>query len=153
MAYQNKKYKKKNQQTDILQIIVIGVFKILWWLIKLPFGKTKKQKISGQDISYIRSKRQEIEGLMNSNSEIELKHAVMEADKLVDYVLKTHSYPGDTFADRLRSAEKYLDNDVYQSLWEGHKTRNRIAHEHELRITNQELCKAVKDLLVYANKI
>jgi len=152
MNYPNKKYKK--DQPDMLQSIVVGIFKVLWWLIKLPFGGiAKKQRVSNESLNHIRNKRSEIEGLLGSQNEIELKHAVMEADKVVDYAFRSYGYAGDTFADRLRSAEKYLDRYVYQSLWEGHKVRNQIAHETESRMSKDELKRAAKNLLTYINKI
>jgi hypothetical protein len=77
----------------------------------------------------------------------------MEADKLVDYTLKLYGYAGETFADRLRSAEKYIDRNVYQAIWWGHKVRNQIAHEHGNEIAAHELKLAAKNLLTYLRKI
>lgn len=144
----SKNYKKS--QPDIITTIVVGLFKVIWFLVALPFrGLKKSRKISTDDRVYIINKRNEIEKLLQSESPIELKHAVMEADKLVDYKLKLLKYSGDSFADRLRDAEKTISKEVYNSLWQGHKVRNQIAHEAELRIENRELREATKKLLNY----
>lgn len=127
---------------------MIGIFKALWFLIKLPFGKKKGAGFSQKDRQHILEKRLEIERLVSSENAIELKHAVMEADKLVDYALKSKGYEGETFADRLRSAERNIDHATYQSIWEGHKVRNQLAHETS-DIPKETLRLAVKRLLNY----
>lgn len=142
--------KQRNQQT-ILEKIVIGFFRGIWWLIKLPFkGLNKKKGLSVADQQYLITKRSEIESLINSDNEIELRHAVMEADKLADWILKKKNYPGATFADRLRSAEKDIPKNIYNSIWQGHKVRNLIAHE-DGNISIEDLKSASKKLLGVTN--
>ncbi|MFA6963399.1 MAG: hypothetical protein WC227_01640 [Patescibacteria group bacterium] len=146
---------KKNQEPDILQVIVVGIFKMIWWILTLPFKGLRRGKsgLSVEKKNYIASKRQEIIGLSESQSIIELKHAVMEADKLVDFTLKNKGFAGETFADRLRSAESSMSKDVYNSVWTGHKVRNQIAHESESRIEYGELRGAIDQLLKYTRAI
>jgi len=130
----NNSYKKKSNkdQRTLLEIVLVGFFKGLWWLITLPFHKGKKRGgLSSHDKEHILSKRQEIEKMAQSDSIYELRHAVIEADKLVDFILKKKGYFGETFADRLRNAEKYLDHATYQNLWDAHKVRNAVAHSQE----------------------
>jgi len=140
------RHKKQNQRTA-LEIIFLGIFKGLWWLVTLPFGKHKKNK-SNVDQAYLSSKKNEISMLLNSDSHIELKHAVLEADKLVDYILQARGYRGETFADRLRSAQSYIDASTYEMLWQGHKVRNQIAHD-DTNFSNDELKSAARKLLKY----
>lgn len=138
--------KQRNQQT-ILEKIVIGFFRGVWWLVKLPFrGLAKKSKLSIANQQYLISKRNEIQSLLQSENQLELRHAVMEADKLADWILKKKNYSGATFADRLRSAEKDMPAGIYNSIWQGHKIRNLIAHE-DGKISNEELRSASRKLL------
>lgn len=142
----------KNQQT-VLGTIVLGLFRGLWWLVSLPFkGLRKKETISLEDKQYIIAKRRQIDELTKSDNQIELRHAVLEADKLVDFVLKKKNYSGQTFADRLRSAENNIPKNVYNNIWDGHKLRNQIAHE-DGQINNLALKQAVKNLLSYVEVI
>ncbi|MCX6810724.1 MAG: hypothetical protein NTY30_03285 [Candidatus Berkelbacteria bacterium] len=137
---------KRNQQT-ILEKIVIGFFRGVWWLVKLPFrGLKKSKKLSLADQQYLISKKNEIAKLSNSDNQFELRHAVMEADKLADWILKKKNYQGSTFADRLRAAEKDIPADVYNSIWQGHKIRNLIAHE-DSNIPDAQLKQAINNLL------
>lgn len=68
--------------------------------------------------------------------------AVINADSVFDNVLKEMGLGGTTLGDRL----KQLDFSKLRSLndvWEAHKTRNRIAHETDRVITNEEAKRAV----------
>jgi len=137
---------KKYRET-IEQKIVIGFFCGLWWLLTLPFrGLRKNPKISLEDQKYIISKRREIESLKLSGKNIELKHAVMEADKLVDYILKKKGFSGKTFADRLLDSQKFFSPIVYNDIWQGHKIRNQLAHE-DVEISSHKLREATDKLL------
>lgn len=53
--------------------------------------------------------------------------AVINGDKLLDEALKARRYKGKTMGERLVSAQRDLsDND---SVWYGHKLRNKLVHE------------------------
>jgi hypothetical protein len=56
-----------------------------------------------------------------------LKSAIAEADKLFDYAMKQLGYPGETFADRLKVAQRELSD--REAVWRAHKLRNALAHE------------------------
>lgn len=137
---------RRDQQT-ILEKVIVGFFRGVWWLVKLPFrGLGKKSKLSVAEHQYLISKRGEIESLLASDNELQLRHAVMEADKLADWILKKKNYQGATFADRLRSAEKDMPKNIYNNIWQGHKVRNLIAHE-DTAVSSEELRAASKKLL------
>ena len=139
----------RKSKESIEQKIIVGFFRGLWWLIKLPFsGFKKKSGLSVSDQQYLISKKNEIEELLHSDDQIELRHAVMEADKLIDWILKTKGYVGATFADRLRSAEKDIPESIYNNIWQGHKIRNQIAHD-DTGFSNEELRSAARKLLRY----
>lgn len=62
---------------------------------------------------------------------MEPKMAIIEADKLVDTVLKRAGTKGESMADRLRRTEKIVDRSAYQAMWEAHKVRNQLVHEFD----------------------
>src|SRR3989344_769417 len=74
------------------------------------------------------SKWDEIQRHLNSTKEAEWKFAVIEADSLVDYVLKSSGYPGDTMGERLKNMDK-SQVVTLDGLWEAHKIRNRLTHD------------------------
>ncbi len=148
-----KNYKNKNDKT-FLEIIFIGLFKAIWWLVQLPFGKkSKKSSLTQSERNQIIQKRIVIEDLLGSKSRIELTHALFEADKLVDYVLKTCRYRGETFADRLRSSEHNIDPDIYNMIWQGHKVRNQLAHETDTNVSDVEIKNATVKLLRFLKNV
>ena len=141
----------KKQQQTILEKVVVGFFRGVWWLIKLPFsGLSKKKALSVADNQYLIAKKNEIELLLKSENQLELRHALMEADKLADWILKKKNYRGDTFADRLRAAEKDIPKQIYNDIWQGHKVRNLIAHESG-DIPQSELKQAINKLLSFSS--
>lgn len=76
----------------------------------------------------VQSKWEEILRHLDSNREAEWKFAIIEADKLVDGLLKSAGFSGDTMGDRLMGMEKgQLEN--LEGLWGAHKVRNKIAHD------------------------
>lgn len=65
--------------------------------------------------------------VMSGSGPAGLKNAIVEADKLFDYVMKQQGYPGDTMADRLRHAQRELSD--RNAVWQAHRLRNALAHE------------------------
>ena len=71
------------------------------------------------------------------------KLAVIEADKLLDGVLKSMMFPGETMADRLKvSAYKYPD---IRQVWGAHKLRNQLVHDSAFELTARQAHYALKD--------
>lgn len=56
------------------------------------------------------------------------KLAIIEADIILDDVLKQHGYPGASLGERLKSISPQQLGSL-QDAWEAHKVRNRIAHD------------------------
>lgn len=84
----------------------------------------------------------EIEKHINSTREAEWKFAVIEADKLVDELLKGAGFPGDTMGDRLMNIQPGQLTTL-QNLWEAHKIRNRLVHDVNYFLRYTEAKRAV----------
>lgn len=70
-----------------------------------------------------------------------LKSAVLDADKLVDFALKK-MYPSlTTMGERLKEAKpKFINNyDIYDGLWFAHKVRNEIVHNISFELPSVEV--------------
>ena len=83
-----------------------------------------------------------IKGRISQNTEAEWKLAVIEADKLVDDILKKMGYPGEDMGDRLKSIkpEQLASLNI---LWEAHKLRNTIVHDTEFYASELEIKNAI----------
>lgn len=81
----------------------------------------------------------------NTGTPENLRWAMMEADALVDLVLKERQLPGETMADRLanfrREDSKHIDK-----LWDAHRLRNEIAHTPGFKINTRQ---AERSLFAY----
>lgn len=67
--------------------------------------------------------------------------AVIQADNLLDEALKKRHFKGKTMGERLVSAQKTLsDND---GVWFGHKLRNKLVHEVDIKLTKKEVHKSL----------
>ena len=89
------------------------------------------------------SKWDEIQKHLNSVKEAEWKFAVIEADSLVDSILKAGGYVGDTMGDRLKNIDK-TQIVTLDGLWEAHKIRNRLAHDPNYFLRYGEAKRAVQ---------
>lgn len=140
-------------------IIVISIFSFIGLIIfymsksspfrpKLTPSETldflKVFQVTDKKYSQIMEKRKIIEEKwdkllekIKSNDERDLRLAVIEADSLVDEILKSHGHIGKDMGERLKSFHsgefEYIDD-----LWEAHKIRNRLAHEADFHLPLEE---------------
>lgn len=71
------------------------------------------------------------------------KLAVVEADKLLDTVLRKMHIPGETMGERLKvAAYKYP---AISRVWPAHKLRNQLVHDATFEITQRQARSALKD--------
>jgi len=71
--------------------------------------------------------------------------AIIEADNILDDMVKRMGYEGQDLGERLRAVEP-SDFLSIQSAWEAHKVRNKIAHEGLGFIITQREAKRIVDL-------
>ena len=122
----------------LISIIISVLFSALFIYFFLKFQKLVQLKISMIKSFYssmepgkggaVQSRWEEIFPHFRSSHEAEWKLAIIEADKLVDDILKVAGYPGETMGDRLMSIE-LGQLESLNGLWEAHKIRNKLVHE------------------------
>ena len=71
--------------------------------------------------------------------------AIIDADKLLDEALKRRHYRGKTMGERLVSAQRDIVNN--DSVWFGHKLRNKIVHE-EFRLNKTDVKRALEGFMM-----
>jgi uncharacterized protein YutE (UPF0331/DUF86 family) len=134
---------------DIMIFVFLGIViflgTILFIFINRSLSKSvKKNFLLQSDREIVQKKWQEIEKLMELGGESRFKQAVLEADKLVHFVLKKLGYSGDDMADCMKAAkDRFSSYDIYSELWEAHKCRNRIVHEVDHELLHQEAQKSI----------
>lgn len=127
--------------TLFLFTIIVLTFLILFLVY---FSYKAKRRLSISDNKFVVSKWDELEKDQN------IKNAIIEADKILDFVLKKKGYSG-SLGQKLITAEALFTN--INSVWDAHKLRNRLVHELDINLSSgnaksalQKFKNALKDL-------
>ncbi len=121
-------------------IIILAVIVLIILLIIILIVKRKPPE--DIDIKRVQKKWEEIEKLIREDQEAMWRVAVIEADNLLDYVLKGMIMPGETMGQRLKSAcYKYQK---LRQVWGAHKLRNTIVHESAYKLKKSEAKRAIR---------
>jgi len=115
-------------------IIVIGAL-LLFLICFMKKGATHL------DIEKYRVKCLAIEQQFKKDEPSSYHLAVLNADKLLDQVLKELGYKGQTMGERLKSATPKFSN--RNDVWSAHKLRNMIAHETDVRVSYENARRAL----------
>jgi hypothetical protein len=125
--------------SDIIVLGIIIGFVILFFVIRYILQKTSVPE--GIDKNFIREQWAKIEELIGFGQEMNYKLAVIESDKLLDYVLKAMFFPGNTMAERMKNASyKYPE---IKKVWWAHKVRNHIVHDTQYAVKYGEAKKVL----------
>lgn len=127
-------------------LLVLGIIFLITKLNLIGMGVEKLSEIIGkQDLSRRRSVRawQRVEQRLKIGDEAQVKLAVIEADKILDEILKMAGLRGETMSDRLKQlAPAQLSN--IEKIWQVHKLRNRIVHEPDFHVSHADAEYAVE---------
>lgn len=137
-----------------IQIIVaiyclILLFNIVYCSIKISLFKRKvRQLVTGSqekpetykalELLPEKSKILEINKKITSDIPSDWKLAVIEGDKILDKILVAKGYAGLSLGDKLKQMVPGDLPDTYEDVWEAHKIRNRIVHEPEFEISQND---------------
>ncbi len=80
-----------------------------------------------------------------SNNEANLRLSIIEADIILDSLLKKLGLPGETMGDKLKAVER-SDFNTIDDAWEAHKARNNIAHQGSEFLLNQREARRIISL-------
>jgi hypothetical protein len=126
----------------IISIIALGG--IIFVLFKIISLKRKRivhlvDFLIREEVPEMRvNKWDEIQKKIDSENSSDWKMAIIEADSLVDEIIKRVGYKGEDLGERLKNIEP-SDFENLQNVWEAHKIRNKIAHEADaFQITKEE---------------
>lgn len=79
----------------------------------------------------------------NSTNENDWRHAIIDADIMLDELLDAQGYRGDSMGDKMKQIDR-ADFNAIDAAWEAHKMRNRIAHEgSSLQLNEREVAKTI----------
>ena len=86
------------------------------------------RRISSSDQTQIRQQWASILELIKLGKPSTLKEAVVKADKILDFALRS-LVEGETLGERLKNSKDKFTRTGYDNIWKAHKVRNAMAHE------------------------
>lgn len=90
----------------------------------------------GSTVDPVAEKWKKILEHSESENSSDWRLAIIEADIMLDDLLRQLQLPGDTMGEKLKAVEK-SDFNTIEMAWEAHKARNMIAHEGSDFLLNQ----------------
>lgn len=124
------------------QLVLLLAAALLIGLALLAFMGRQSRQHSRLDRALFEKHWKQVEDLLGKG-ESGQQLAIIEADKLLDKALQASGYPGETMGERLRDARHAIKNN--DAVWQAHKLRNRIAHEHDVKITKIVAGRAIQN--------
>lgn len=79
-------------------------------------------------IKVVEERWEAVEQLVLGGKPSQLRQAVVEADKILDYSL-SQLCSGNSLGERLKTAKDLYSDAVYSKLWDAHKIRNTLVHD------------------------
>jgi len=104
---------------------------------------TVNQNPGALNTALVQSKWAEITAMQNHGPS-GLKNALIEADKLLDYVMIQRGFVGETMGDRLKNGGSVFSN--LNTIWDAHKLRNQMVHEVEIDMATEQVKHAISNL-------
>ena len=134
-------------------VTLLGAFLALYsWKQWRIISKTHRdqmraleKKLVGEDVSSHNERWEHVEKLGASENPGDWRVAIIEADVLLEELVASMGYDGQTLGDKLKAIEK-SDFTTLDEAWEAHKIRNRIAHQGSDFILTHREAKRVIDL-------
>lgn len=128
--------------TLTVPLVVLGVVILFAFLLLVVMRWRSTPEMIGLTPERVREQWQGIvktsdQGIMGA------KISIMEADKLLDHVMKSMMIPGETMGERLKAGQyKYPD---LRNVWPAHKLRNQLVHDAAFEITTGAAKRALRD--------
>lgn len=126
-------------------LIAVGLI-ALYFLLSKPTGGAEWKIKATENLKHLKNEAV-------TNDPMRLKNALVDADKLLDFVLKNKKIKGETLGERLKNAEMYFSKENYNKIWRAHKARNSAVHEINYSAKNEVLKEDVRVLTSAVEKL
>lgn len=91
----------------------------------------------------LKARWEEVKRHVSSFREGEWKFAIVEADKLVNDVLESAGFEGETIGEKLKAITSEQLQSI-NSLWDAHKLRNLVVHDANFKVRHTEIRRAIE---------
>ena len=101
----------------------------------LPVGVVSDE---GEIVEVKNERWEQVLKYANSENDSDWRQAIIEADVMLEELLRTSGYVGESVGEMLKSVDK-SDFLTIEDAWDAHKTRNAVAHSGtDFRLNNRE---------------
>ncbi|OGZ02791.1 MAG: hypothetical protein A2430_00240 [Candidatus Liptonbacteria bacterium RIFOXYC1_FULL_36_8] len=125
----------------LVSLFFLGM--IVFMMVKLNvIGEKVTEIVNLVSVSTIDRKRvlkawKQILNKIATQNKSDIKIALIEADKIMDEILKVSGFRGDSMAERLEQITPAQLSNI-ERIWRAHKLRNRLVHETDYEMTESE---------------
>lgn len=124
--------------TTLLAIgIVVLLVKMSFFSSKIKTARNFLFMVSVEEKEKVSREWERLKTRLRRGGDAELRLAVIEADQLLDAMLKRIGFSGDTMGERLERIKPWQLSNLPE-VWVAHKMRNRLVHEPQTHITPYE---------------
>lgn len=97
---------------------------------KTKYRKLQEAYLGAYDRNFVQEKWEGLERKLGVGTPSATREAVLEADKVLGYVLERLYPTGENLGERLKAAKIKFDRhyEAYDGLWYAHKIRNEMVH-------------------------
>lgn len=124
-----------------LLVIVVAVIVGIIYLLRYLKRRSYRGDFRIDDRAAWQRRWQELEAMLEGGSS-QWAVAVIEADKLLDRVMRSMALPGKDMGERLRFLS--LSRPEIKAVWPAHLIRNRLVHESHYELDRRTAFKAFK---------
>lgn len=112
---------------------------MLAWLGKLFGDHQPKTNFRQVDWFNVDARWRSLEAMASGQDQAARKQALIQADMLVDSILKQAQVPGATMGERLKYMKGRIDHLAYRMLWQAHLKRNELVHDEGSFVADWEV--------------
>ncbi|MBI2099832.1 MAG: hypothetical protein HYT48_00620 [Candidatus Vogelbacteria bacterium] len=125
-----------------IPFLIISIFYVSRRLSRMRRAERERLHIKEREAAAVITERrnenwERVQKYLDSGNPAEWKLAIIEADTMLDEMVKKMNYPGENLGERLKVIEP-SDFTNLDAAWEGHKVRNQIAHQGDFMLNKRE---------------
>lgn len=123
-----------------LLVLVVAMVAVVWFVRRTRSSGTSNWEAAER--KRFQKAWEELNQLAKQGGAPGRKLAMIEADKLVDTVLRKRGFPGETMAERLKVAE--YQHPAIKHMWNAHRWRNQLVHEAHFSLSERQVREALQ---------
>lgn len=101
------------------------------------------RSVAAHDVSRVAFRWQKIQEQLESGESKRWRNAILEADQVLNDLLDSLGYKGETMAEKMKKADVAAFNTI-DFAWEAHQIRNRVAKDVDFALDDKEARRVIR---------